>query len=82
LLLLFNGNICIIKFCEVWQHFDDVLTIVWLLTDRVIPQPKHLQVLKILQVFNVLEVVDQVFAEVELGQFTAMLEVTQRFDLV
>jgi hypothetical protein len=39
-------------------------------------------VLKALQVLNVLKMLNQIFAQVELGKFSAMLEVTQRLDLV
>jgi len=73
---------CVVKFNQIRKHLDDVLSVVLVLTYWIIPQPKHFQMLKTLQILDVLHILNQIFAQVKFCQFAAVLEVAQSFYLI
>ena len=79
---LFLRDSCIIQLDQIRQRLDAVLTIKWMLTDWVVLQPQYPQVRQRCQVADFKQVVNLIFAQEELLDFLAVLEVSQTLDFV
>lgn len=80
-LAFLSSHCCVVKLHQVRKHLDDVLAVVRVLANGVVPEPEHFE-REILQVSDVRQVFNCVLAQVKFCQLAAVLERRQCLDLV
>ena len=73
----FGADGCIVQLQQIRQCFDDKLSIEGVLCDRVVPEPKHLQFVAVLQAANFKEIGDEILPQIQLRKIRAMLKILE-----
>ena len=73
-LTLFVCHIRAVQLDKVRHQFYAVLSVVRVLADWVVPEPKHLQIRQLLQVFELTQVANQIFPKIKLLQLRRILK--------
>jgi len=76
-LLLFRSDRSVIQLRQIWQNFKDVLAILRVLANWVVPEPEHFQVSETLEVLDVLQILDRILAQIKFSQLATVLEISQ-----